>query len=210
MRVRNAALVAWLFLIPAVLFSQTSRTINGEVKDSSGALVAGASLTLTDAATNATRVETSNNDGLFAFPSLPPGRYVLAVQMKGFKSETEPNIDLQVQQTLRADFALQPGQVNESVEVSAAAEQLSTDNATVGNRYREQASCGTASQRARLPATGAIKSKRYGQLRLNAELQPARRNARERELFHFRPALYLQPLHAGWHRKYRCEFQFSI
>lgn len=52
--------------------------------------------------------------------------------MNGFKTESEPDINLQVQQTVRADFTLQPGQVNESIVVSASAEQLNTDNATVG------------------------------------------------------------------------------
>ena len=52
--------------------------------------------------------------------------------MPGFKTESEADIDLQVQQTIRADFTLQPGQVNEAIEVSASAEQLNTDNATVG------------------------------------------------------------------------------
>ncbi len=129
---RKLFFVAGLFLLPAALFGQTAGTIDGEIKDSSGATVAGASLTLTDKATNATRVESSNADGLFTFPSLPPGRYGLSVRMKGFKTESEPDIDLQVQQTVRADFTLQPGQVSETVEVSASAEQLNADNATVG------------------------------------------------------------------------------
>ena len=131
MYVKKALMLAALF-VPTVLFAQTFGTINGEIKDSSGAIVGGASLTLTDKATNATRVESSNVDGLFAFPSLPPGRYTLSVRMKGFKTENEPDIDVQVQQTVRADFTLQPGQVSESIEVSASAEQLNSDNATVG------------------------------------------------------------------------------
>ena len=52
--------------------------------------------------------------------------------MDGFTTQNQTNIDLQVQQTIRSDFTLQPGQVNESVEVSASAEQLNADNATVG------------------------------------------------------------------------------
>lgn len=132
MRSSGIGLLILLFLIPAILLGQTFGSIEGQVKDSSGAIVAGASLTLTDKATNATRDVTSNADGLFVFPSLPPGQYGLVVHMPGFKSVAEPDINLQVQQTVRADFVLQPGQVNESIEVNASAEQLNTDNATVG------------------------------------------------------------------------------
>ncbi len=126
MRIEAMVFLAGLFLLPGVLFGQTSGTINGAIKDSSGATGAGASITLTDKATNATRVDTSNTDGLFTFPSLAPGRYGLSVHMNGFKTESEPDINLQVQQTVRADFTLQPGQVNESIVVSASAEQLNS------------------------------------------------------------------------------------
>ncbi len=66
-------------------FGQTAGTITGEVKDSSGAMVTGATVTLTDQATNATRVATTNTDGLFVFPTLVPGKYSLQVKMSGFK-----------------------------------------------------------------------------------------------------------------------------
>ncbi|MFL6464249.1 MAG: carboxypeptidase regulatory-like domain-containing protein, partial [Bryobacteraceae bacterium] len=125
------ALTSFL-LCSSVCFGQTFGTITGEVKDSSGAIVAGASVAVTDKATNAARTSNTNSDGIYSFPSLPPGRYDVSVKMAGFKTELQSNVDLQVQQTVRADFALQPGQVNESIEVSASAEQLNTDNATVG------------------------------------------------------------------------------
>jgi len=130
--IKFLALTSFLLLCSSICFGQTFGTITGEVKDASGAIVAGASITVTDKATNATRAENTNTDGIYSFPSLPPGTYDLSVKMAGFKTELQSNIDLQVQQTVRADFALQPGQVNESIEVNAAAEQLTTDNATVG------------------------------------------------------------------------------
>ncbi len=125
-------LLSCMFLSEAVCFGQTFGTVTGEVKDSSGATVTGASVTLTDKATNATRVANTNKDGIYSFPSLVPGRYALQVKMNGFATESQPNVQLQVQQTVRADFTLQPGQVNESIEVSGSAEQLNADNATVG------------------------------------------------------------------------------
>ncbi len=131
-RVKLLMLAGLVLLGQRESFGQTAGTITGEVKDSSGAMVTGATVTLTDQATNATRVATTNTDGLFVFPTLVPGKYSLQVKMSGFKSESQPDIDLQVQQTVRSDFTLQPGQVNESIVVSASAEQLNTDNATVG------------------------------------------------------------------------------
>lgn len=131
-RITTQTLFGFLLLPASVCFAQTFGTITGEVRDSSSALVVGASVTLTDLSTNATRVAPTNGDGIYAFPSLVPGKFNLLVQMPGFKSESRTDIDLQVQQTLRADFTLQPGQVSESIVVSAAAEQLNTDNATVG------------------------------------------------------------------------------
>jgi hypothetical protein len=130
--VRFTVVISFLLLCSTAGFGQTFGTITGEVKDSSGAVVAGASVTVTDKATNATRLANTNTDGIYSFPSLVPGTYDVSVKMTGFKSELQSNIDLQVQQTVRADFTLQPGQVNESIEVSASAEQLNTDNATVG------------------------------------------------------------------------------
>ena len=71
-------LVAWLLLLSSALesgtvcFGQTFGTFTGEVKDSSGAAIQGASVMLTEGATNAQRAQRTNADGLYAFPSLPP------------------------------------------------------------------------------------------------------------------------------------------
>ncbi len=121
-----------ILLGSSLCVAQTSGTITGEVRDSSGSLIANAAVTVVNTGTNATRVEHTNTDGIYVSPTLPPGSYEVKVEVQGFKSETKTNIDLQVQQTARIDFALQVGQVNESVEINASAEMLNTDNATVG------------------------------------------------------------------------------
>lgn len=112
--------------------AQTVGTITGQVKDASGSVVGNATITLTNKATNAIRVDHSNADGLYTFPSLTPGQYDVRAEMQGFKVDVRTNVELQVQQTARIDFTLSLGNVTESVEVSGAAEQLNTDNATVG------------------------------------------------------------------------------
>ena len=68
--------LTWLFLCGPG-FAQTLGTITGEVKDSTGALVPGATVTVINKATNATRPTSSNEVGLFDLPALPPGQYTV-------------------------------------------------------------------------------------------------------------------------------------
>ena len=111
--------------------AQTSGDITGLVRDPSGAAVAAATVKATNVSTNASRVSVTTDAGLFSFPSLPPGTYSVAVEKPGFKSASG-QVELQVQQSRRLDFDLELGQVNESVNVSAAVSMLESENATVG------------------------------------------------------------------------------
>ena len=114
------------------VFGQTFGEITGEVRDATGAAIGGAAITATNAATNAVRTATSNDAGVYGFPSLPPGTYSLKVERAGFKTSVRQGIEIQVQQNARIDFDLQVGQVTESIEVSASATLVSSENATVG------------------------------------------------------------------------------
>src|SRR5437762_14256145 len=67
-------------------FAQTLGTITGEVKDSSGGVVPGATVTVVNKGTNATRTTASNEVGLFDFPALPPGTYTVTTELSGFKT----------------------------------------------------------------------------------------------------------------------------
>ena len=75
-------------LLSAPAFAQTLGTITGEVKDSTGGVVPGATVTVVNKATNATRTTTSNEVGLFDFPALPPGAYTVKTELAGFKTAT--------------------------------------------------------------------------------------------------------------------------
>ena len=81
------ASVTWL-LVSAAAFAQTLGTITGEVKDASGAVIPGVTVTVTNRATNATRTTASNAVGLFDFPALPPGSYTVKSEIDGFKTAT--------------------------------------------------------------------------------------------------------------------------
>jgi len=115
------------------VLGQTLGDISGQVTDPSGAGVPNSVVTLTNTATNAVRTGESSSDGLYTFNSVPPGVYNLKVEHPGFRSVSSTNIQLQVQQSLRLDLTLQVGQVSETVEVTAQAALLQSENATLGH-----------------------------------------------------------------------------
>ncbi len=132
---RRSVWTAPVFLtlfLGASAMAQTFGTVTGEVKDASGAAVAGAQVQVRNQATNGLREAVTNEDGVYTIPALVPGMYDIKAQKSGFKVATRTNIELQVQQTARIDLALEVGQVSESVEVSALAPLLTTENATTG------------------------------------------------------------------------------
>jgi hypothetical protein len=117
----------------SVLWSQApTGGITGTVTDGTGAIVAGATVTIKNTATNAQRTAASNEAGAYNIPSLPPGPYTVRVEMKGFTSQVRSDIDLQVGQVARLDFSLQVGNVQEVVEVSGQAPTIDTDTSAVG------------------------------------------------------------------------------
>lgn len=118
--------------------AQTLGTITGEVKDATGANVAGASITIRNVGTNGLRSVVTNEEGLYTAPALNPGMYEVRVEKQGFKSATRAAFELQVQQTARVDFMLEIGAVTETVEVQGSAAMLATENATVGTVIERQ------------------------------------------------------------------------
>lgn len=130
---RNALFVICLVMVLLVpLYGQTLGEIAGEVKDASGAVIPNATVTVTNTGTNVSRTGKTNEAGLYTFPSLVPGVYTVKVDAAGFRPTTKTNVELQVQGNMRVDFALEVGQVAESIEVSGSAALMTTENATVG------------------------------------------------------------------------------
>jgi hypothetical protein len=125
--------VALLCMLSAgIAFSQAvSATIVGTITDASGAVVASAKVTVTEVDTNVSKSGTSNESGNYTFSNMPPGRYKLTVEVPGFKREVRGPADVAVDQTARLDAQLTPGNVTETVEVSAEAAVLKTDRADI-------------------------------------------------------------------------------
>ena len=107
-------------------------TVTGVLRDESGAVAPGASVVLTNANTGIGVTVQSQSDGTYVVPQVQPGRYRIAVTLKGFKSVTIDELTVNVGSTLTQDITLQLGAVTDRVEVVAASVTVETTNGTVG------------------------------------------------------------------------------
>src|SRR5437870_11676453 len=126
------SLLCILILFSVPMFAQTQAGISGVIRDASSAVIPGATVTVTNPATNFSRSVVSNEAGVYNFPVLQPGGYNIKVELPGFRAITQNDVELQVQQAARIDFTLQVGEVSQTVEVSGTAALIATENATVG------------------------------------------------------------------------------
>jgi len=125
--------VLWLSSTPpAAAQASNSGTVAGTVNDPSGALVNGATVTLTDAATKASHQSTTNEAGRYIFVDVAPGDYEFSVGKQGF-STSKTQVSVKVGVATTANMTLQVGGSNIVVEVTAVGNELQTMNSTVGN-----------------------------------------------------------------------------
>ncbi|PYV52246.1 MAG: TonB-dependent receptor [Acidobacteria bacterium] len=129
-----------LFVCSATAFTQTGTSnITGIVRDVNGAVVPGASVTAKNEATGVSSTQTTTDSGLFAFSSLPVGKYTISVEKQGFKTLQKTGNVLEVGTPLAVDLALEIGQVSETVTVTGRQEQLQNSSATIGNVVEQKA-----------------------------------------------------------------------
>jgi hypothetical protein len=115
------------------LFAQVDTgTILGTVKDSSGAVVPEAQVTLTNPDTGFTLNTKTSNTGTYIFTPIKIGTYTVQATLAGFQKAVQLNAKVDVEQRLVVDLTLVPGQVTQTVEVTAAPPVLQTQNAMVG------------------------------------------------------------------------------
>jgi hypothetical protein len=105
--------------------------ITGVASDPSGAAVAGAEITVTQRDTNAILKASTSASGEYNVPNLIPGAYRIDIVAAGFKRYVQQNLNVTAGSTVRVDAVLQLGQVSESVEITAAASTIQTENAKV-------------------------------------------------------------------------------
>ena len=118
--------------LPAYGQASSSSDAVGKVTDSTGATVAGATVHLTNNATGAERTTTTNDNGDWSIPNLPPASYRLRVEKEGFKTSTIPSLGVEIGKTANGSVTLSVGERTETVEVSTLPPQLQTTEATVG------------------------------------------------------------------------------
>lgn len=139
MRAWRGMLVALLGIIltgsaPRVVSQAVNATLLGEVKDSSGAAVANAKITLVETNTNIRHTSETNESGNYVFPDLPPGTYTVTAELPGFKRASRARIDVIVNTTQRVDLLLEPGNISETVTVEAELPILQTERADTGRK----------------------------------------------------------------------------
>ncbi len=128
-----ALLAVAIFVCSNVAFADVTGSILGVVKDSTQAVVAGATVVVTNVSTNLSQQTTSAIDGSYRFLALPAGTYKLTATAAGFQQYTTSDIDLKVNDQLRIDVALQVGSVQQEVNVTANAVQVETESTQLGD-----------------------------------------------------------------------------
>src|SRR5882762_4476702 len=130
-------LVATLVAIPA--FAQLNvGTILGTVKDTSGGVMAGATVTALNTETGSSRTATTGDDGVYRFSALPVGHYDVKIERSGFKTATKKGVVLDVAGEVVLNFALEVGAAAVQVEVTSEAPQVNTTSGTLGGLVSEE------------------------------------------------------------------------
>ena len=135
---RSATVLATIFAVgmwSVGALAQGSASIRGHVTDSSGAVLANATVRLVRTDTNATRATKTNTEGFYEFVQLPSGDYALSASATGFATAERKDLSLIVNVPATADFHLPVATTGEKVEVLGEAPMLNTTDATIGNGF---------------------------------------------------------------------------
>ena len=139
-QIKNTWKPAYLFLlllllVPGNQFLQAQAIgggqIQGTVTDTTGSAVSGATVEAVQTESGLHRVVTSGGDGGYSLPSLPVGPYTLKVTANGFSTYDQSGIVIQVGNELRVDVKLQVGGVAQTVQVTAAASMVQTEDQSI-------------------------------------------------------------------------------
>src|SRR5437660_9983143 len=137
----SLAVLVCLLLFPGTGWGQTgASTIRGSVKDQSGALVSGATVTLTNLETNAVRTAKTTTSGAFGFELVPVGDYEVRIEAKGFRKSIVRPVQALVANVTDVPVTLEIGELSSTVTVEAAEAtvQVNTQDATLGNNFVAQ------------------------------------------------------------------------
>ena len=125
-------MAACLLAVAAVFAQSTIGSVNGTITDTTGAVVPGTSVTLSNVGTGVEVTTGANASGFFVFVNVQPGNYTLVAEQTGFKTVLLPTFNVGVNQTVTQNLALEVGNVTETIEVMAQAEQLQQSTSELG------------------------------------------------------------------------------
>ncbi len=130
----------WLLLLGlgTALRADVTGSIDGIVKDATGAVAVNVEVVVVNEGTNAVSRATTDSTGAYFVRLLPVGVYQLTVEPKGFKKFIARDLRVQVNETVRVDITLQVGDVAQTVDVSAVAETVDTQSITLKNVVDQQ------------------------------------------------------------------------
>ncbi|MGZ5141896.1 MAG: carboxypeptidase-like regulatory domain-containing protein, partial [Burkholderiales bacterium] len=136
MRFLKISSALFILMCTAPLWSQTgTSTIRGLITDPEGRVVVGASVILTNVATNAARATQSNDIGVYVFDLITPADYRIEVEARGFRTKIVNNVEALIGKQTETNIKLDVGAANEIVEVRASAQEalINTQDASLGN-----------------------------------------------------------------------------
>src|SRR6266852_4679567 len=132
------AVLALSWLLAGLSYGQAvNGTLLGTITDSSGAGVPNAQVTVTETNTGISRSTKTSEAGNYLFADVPPGTYQVSVELTGFKKAVRSTVDVIVNTTIRVDLTLQPGNISETVNVTAEVPLLQTDRSDIGVKVEE-------------------------------------------------------------------------
>jgi hypothetical protein len=137
---RSLGLTAFVFMAlmaASSAFAQNAQVV-GTVKDPSGGVMPGVTVTAKNNATGLTRTEVTDPKGGYRLVALQPGSYSVTAQIQGFDAENRSNIVLEIDQTATIDFTLKPATVSETVSVSGEAPLVDTTRSDIGTAMTTQ------------------------------------------------------------------------
>jgi hypothetical protein len=123
-----------LLILPAAspLFAQFGASLQGTVEDQTGAVISGATVTITQVGTQTQKTQVTSAEGFYRFSELPPGSYTVVVAATNFKNSTQDNVGIAAETSRSLDIKLTPGGASETVTVDAnTTPSLQTSDASI-------------------------------------------------------------------------------
>ncbi|BCS34830.1 membrane protein [Luteitalea sp. TBR-22] len=134
-----AVAAAVLLLLPRPVAAQERfGGLTGVITDTSGAVLPGTTVTITNKGTGAVRATTTNGEGLYTVPDLEPGRYGLVVELSGFAKAEFAEVAITLGKTIKIDAQLKVGDLSEVVQVSGAPQDIDVRSTLVAHNVREE------------------------------------------------------------------------